>query len=194
MNRDIGSRRPETGGFLFGFIDHAARLIKVEHFKFDSGASVTSASYVPSAQRDYIINTEQQETGLHFLGVVHSHPDGLEQPSGPDEEAMEEIMRVNPTITLVVAPIINQVVRYVDFEPEHQLYLNDYETHKIGTFIKVKGHPYCRVHAVIGENRPVIRQSLPLPELSPEGVSALLLTLMFSSKQSRGCSSGFVQC
>lgn len=154
MVRHICSRSPEAGGFFFGYTEEDT--VYVVHFQYDANGATTGASYVPSEERDEIINSVQEQTGLYFLGVVHSHPDGIEQPSGPDSEAMEAIMDVNPTITMVVAPIINRRHNYNHGSlQEHQLPLGD--GHKIGTFIKFKGrnNHYCMARGVLGVERPV---------------------------------------
>ena len=76
MVEHICSLRPEAGGFLFG-PKPEGNIIYVDHFEYDVNGATTGASYVPSHERDEIINRVQDQTGLYFLGVVHSHPRGM---------------------------------------------------------------------------------------------------------------------
>ena len=74
----IGSRKPETGGALFG--PKNSNLISM--IAFDEAAHTTSVSYTPSKELIASIPEIEAAEGVEFKGIIHSHPRGVTQPSG----------------------------------------------------------------------------------------------------------------
>lgn len=91
----VGQRVPESGGALMG----PAGADLVTDFIFDSQASVTGASYVPSEWLQKAVNqAESSEGTLTLKGILHSHPGGMNMPSSTDLESFETYLRANSSL------------------------------------------------------------------------------------------------
>jgi len=101
--KTIGTRTPETGGALFG--PENSNL--VSSFVFDEKARTTAVTYTPST--DLIRRIPKIETGegVVFKGVIHSHPPGVDRPSGPDLSAFRRTLNTNPRLHSLITPIVN---------------------------------------------------------------------------------------
>ncbi len=77
----VGSKRAESGGFLFGYdYDHVLR-----RFVPDKKATTTSASYAIDADgMNPIIQKLWKKEQLQTKGIIHSHPPGSTKLSGAD--------------------------------------------------------------------------------------------------------------
>ncbi len=103
IRRNIASHAPERGGALLG----PRHTNLVSHFIFDPQAQTTAASYSPSKQLIERVKDEERTTGLSFKGIVHSHPNGMDQPSQADLFAFASNMNANPCMGSFIAPIIS---------------------------------------------------------------------------------------
>jgi len=104
IQSDIAAHPPERGGALLGPIGQPV----ITDFLLDTQAHTTGASYLPSPQLTEQVQSLEVQQNLEFKGVIHSHPGGLDRPSGPDEEGIAEGLRINPHIPYFVAPIITR--------------------------------------------------------------------------------------
>lgn len=78
----VGARPAESGGLLGG-----SRLTgAVTEFWFDSQAPTTAASYESDPGRDGPVLRAWNSGGVSWLGLCHSHPRSLVQPSSADLE------------------------------------------------------------------------------------------------------------
>ena len=98
----VGRHPAETGGALLG--SYAQSL--VTRFVFDPDATVTGASYVPSATLTDVVQEHERAEGLQFKGVVHSHPGALSNPSGPDHHSFGVGLATNRELGRYLAPIV----------------------------------------------------------------------------------------
>ena len=100
----IASHAPERGGALYGPKGYPF----VTHFEYDMEGETSAVSYVPSTR--LIINVPKVEmgTGLQFKGIIHSHPRGLTRPSSGDEQTVAAFFRLNPHISFMALPIVQQ--------------------------------------------------------------------------------------
>lgn len=138
---DIGLYPPERGGALLGPIGQAV----ITHFILDDQARTSGASYLPSPQLTQRVQQMELQQNLEFKGVIHSHPGGYDRPSGPDEEAMWEGLKINPHIPFFVAPIVTLVTPNQPLRP-HELALGQgkisfYAAYRQGNGVRVETLP-----------------------------------------------------
>jgi proteasome lid subunit RPN8/RPN11 len=89
IRRTVGSLGAETGGILAGNPDTG----QVTHFYFDRSASRSRVTYTVAADRINPVIGSWNKEDIHLMGVVHSHPRGIEQPSPADLELALRILR-----------------------------------------------------------------------------------------------------
>lgn len=89
----VAALPPETYGMLGGSLDEPFR---VTHFKFMPPRFVGSAAdasrvhiNIDADAVNYIVDFEWRPQGVEFLGLLHSHPPGMTQPSRGDPETRE---------------------------------------------------------------------------------------------------------
>ncbi|MBQ9016133.1 MAG: Mov34/MPN/PAD-1 family protein [Firmicutes bacterium] len=83
----IGSLPAETGGFL-----GSSNGNTIDHFYFDHTAETSAATYTPDISAVNRKLQEWDESGVHLIGNVHSHPEGYTHPSGADIKYAQRIM------------------------------------------------------------------------------------------------------
>ena len=105
IKRDIAAHRPERGGALYGI----KNIPLITHFEYDDAGKTSYASYVPSTQLIANVQRVERETGLQFKGIVHSHPRGLNHPSGGDEKTVQSFFRLNPHYSVIALPIVQEI-------------------------------------------------------------------------------------
>ena len=134
MYENIGRHRPERGGFLFGAYNASGNKVVISGFVLDKNGRTSSASYYPSEAATSIIRSFSDENMKSFVGLVHSHPRGLDRPSGPDMDAMNIMLEINRDMLFAVVPIIthDNVVR------NHEKLLSLHGGAKISFFIKTR--------------------------------------------------------
>ena len=104
IRMNIAAHQPERGGALFAF----PWTNWVVDFLYDVDALTTSSSYTPSEWLISEVQKIEREKGVHFVGVVHSHPGGADRPSGPDHEAFRSNLHHNPHLPAFLAPIVTR--------------------------------------------------------------------------------------
>ncbi len=142
INEYIANHPPERGGALLGPVGRPI----VTDVILDSQALTTGASYHPSLKLTEYVQQVEKSQPLEFKGVIHSHPSSLDRPSGPDEIAMEEGLKLNPHMPYFVAPIVT-MQRDGAPPPPHRgdrRQLSDYELPlglaKISFYIAYRSH------------------------------------------------------
>ncbi|WP_191090860.1 Mov34/MPN/PAD-1 family protein [Niallia endozanthoxylica] len=115
----IADLPPEQGGALLG--PRGSRLMT--QFVFDSKAHTTSATYNASRNLDQIVKKKEQEHGVVFKGIVHSHPGGYDSPSWMDVQTVEGSLHTNQHMEFFIAPIVT--VHYPNALANHELSLGD---------------------------------------------------------------------
>ncbi len=93
---------PERGGALLG----PPNVPVVTAFLLDPDAETSTASFVPSRQLTERVRKFESVSGLQLKGVLHSHPGGLDRPSGPDRVAVGKGLEANPHLANYVCPIV----------------------------------------------------------------------------------------
>jgi proteasome lid subunit RPN8/RPN11 len=100
----VGTLSPERGGILGGnpATGHVAR------FFFDARAESSNTTYSLDADRINPVIQAWNDNDIHLLGVLHSHPGGLEEPSTQDIEfAFRLLMRSdNAALQYFLIPIV----------------------------------------------------------------------------------------
>lgn len=97
--------QPERGGALYGPKMQRA----VTHFEYDKEGETSSVSYVPSLRLIENVKTVETQTGLQFKGIIHSHPRGFDRPSAGDLLAVQSFFRLNPHLSSMALPIVQQI-------------------------------------------------------------------------------------
>lgn len=105
IRRLIAEHPPERGGALYGVRGYPL----VTHFELDFEGETSSVSYKPSRALVDSVQRVERDTGLQFKGIIHSHPYGLSRPSGPDEQAVASFFQLNPHLSTMSLPIVQQV-------------------------------------------------------------------------------------
>jgi len=98
----VGATKAESGGILFGKEDDNI----IQEFHFDENAKVTRVTYEINVKSlNPIIKRKWDEEGLSVIGILHSHPHGISNPSMPDIEYFKKISEIMPREKLLV-PIV----------------------------------------------------------------------------------------
>ena len=113
----IASHPPERGGALLGPRGRPC----ISSLLLDDLAAASGASFVPSKELGALVRTHEAAGDVEFKGIVHSHPGGFDQLSGPDRAAIANGLRSNPHLTTYVAPIVT-MAPYGELLP-HELQL-----------------------------------------------------------------------
>ena len=103
IERHVAAHPAERGGAL---LDHLDLPGLISLFIPDPSAETTPVSYIRSDQLVELVHLLEQRSGYRYCGLVHSHPAGVESPSGPDERALENLLDVNPRLQAVAGPIV----------------------------------------------------------------------------------------
>lgn len=101
----IGQRPAETGALLCGQEDSGV----VSQAYFDTNGENSRAAYSPATA---IMNAKLRELnplGIRLKGFGHSHPVGINQPSGGDELYAASILDAIPDLPFMWMPIIHTV-------------------------------------------------------------------------------------
>lgn len=102
IRNDIALEDPERGGALYG----PRSFPLITHFEYDHDGLTSSTTYVPSSRLIANVPRIERETGLHFKGIVHSHPLGFTRPSGGDAKTVSSFFRLNPHFSTIALPIV----------------------------------------------------------------------------------------
>jgi len=97
----LGLLPAEKGGIIGG----SANIITT--FYFDLDALTDRAHYHPCIGKIASVIQEWTESGIQFLGIIHSHQQGDMRLSGSDISFAREIIRLNmPNVQFVYFPIV----------------------------------------------------------------------------------------
>jgi proteasome lid subunit RPN8/RPN11 len=106
IDRRLAAPNPEQGGALLRPVNARA----VTHFEWDRHAATTEVSYVPSEHLVRRVVELESSLDLRLVGVVHSHPNGLNRLSGPDLQVTAHLLQQNPHLGWVCMPVVTQIV------------------------------------------------------------------------------------
>ena len=99
----VGSCPPEAGGALLGIPNTNV----ITEYIADTDAVTSSMSFTPSLRLGERVNIKESEVGLSLFGILHSHPNNLDQPSSGDLISFQSSLDANPHIGSLVTPIVN---------------------------------------------------------------------------------------
>ncbi|MGL5065428.1 MAG: Mov34/MPN/PAD-1 family protein, partial [Microcoleus sp.] len=154
----IVNHPPERGGAILGPVGQPI----ITRFLLDEEAHTSGASYLPSPQLTQRVQQLEIQERLEFKGIIHSHPGGLDRPSGPDETAMLEGLNLNPHIPYFVAPIVTLQRSWGQLR-EHELPLG---RGKISCYVASRDRNYLRV------------ETLAVKEVCDRDLTQMLQTLL----------------
>jgi len=97
----IAAHEPERGGILLGPIG----IPVVSEFIPDPEAAATSTTYSPSRQVGARVDLATRGD-VEVKGIVHSHPGGMDHPSGGDRGSFASWMSRMPWIPFLITPIV----------------------------------------------------------------------------------------
>lgn len=103
IRHTIGKRPAETGGMLGGNLKTGL----ISHFHLDQTARCTTSAYEPDFSTIDAVLEGWNKAGIRLLGFPHSHPRGLNRPSGGDEFYAGGILEANPELPGLLIPIID---------------------------------------------------------------------------------------
>jgi len=134
----IGLFPPERGGFLLG--SYQQNKCVIEHFIHDSEASTSGCIFTPSPEATELVQHACQHSGLSFLGVIHSHPAGLDVPSGGDISAIASVLNHNGQMPFVLAPIISSRFNNSQLD-QHEMLFPQSQQIKLSFYAKRRNAP-----------------------------------------------------
>lgn len=97
----IGNRMPECGGVLGAGEDG----IITEYYFDETGRSEPDA-YIPDVEAINRVLEEWHERGIHMVGIVHSHREGVIAPSCGDIAYGMQILQALDTVDEFYLPIL----------------------------------------------------------------------------------------
>ena len=103
----IAAHPPERGGALLGFIGRPF----VTRFVFDDYARATQITYQPSRDLAQKVMEVEAHEDLELKGIIHSHPGGMDHPSGQDEYELRVGLEINTHMPFYLAPIVTRLIR-----------------------------------------------------------------------------------
>lgn len=92
---------------------------RVEALVSDEHAHTGAAHCRPSPEGELAIGVAEGDTGGRYIGILHSHPDGVPEPSGQDERAASDTMDLNPHLDTFFVGVVTSTRR--DVLPEHRI-------------------------------------------------------------------------
>jgi molybdopterin/thiamine biosynthesis adenylyltransferase/proteasome lid subunit RPN8/RPN11 len=108
VERDVAAHPPERGGALLGPVG----MPVITRFLYDAQAATSGATFKPSrGLQAQVARIEQQDRTVELKGILHSHPDGMDYPSGGDHYALADSLRGAPWLGRFVAPIVTHSTR-----------------------------------------------------------------------------------
>lgn len=102
IGNTIASHPPESGGALLGFVGRPL----VTRFVFDDYARTTHVTYKPSRELARRVQELEAHENLELKGIIHSHPSGMDYPSGQDERELKVGLEINTHMPFYLAPIV----------------------------------------------------------------------------------------
>ncbi|CAD5990437.1 Molybdopterin-synthase adenylyltransferase [Planktothrix tepida] len=116
IEQDIAIYPPERGGALLGPIGKPI----VTRFLFDGEAITSYTSYRPSRTLNQQVKQVELSENLELKGIIHSHPNGMDRPSGQDEYELKVGLELNPHMAFYLAPIVTTLQSHQHLR-EHEL-------------------------------------------------------------------------
>ena len=111
--------RPERGGALVGPIG----LPVVSQFIPDPDASTSGVTFSPSIELERKVLEITRSGELEMKGILHSHPNGMSDPSSGDQKAFTNKLRQMPWLGYFIAPIVTSCAARKGGAAAHQLLL-----------------------------------------------------------------------
>lgn len=101
IRRTIGCRKPEQGGIL-GSSDGK----HIDYYYFDKTADRSSASYTMDTKALNKVIHEWNDNNIQLVGIIHSHPQGINKPSYGDMETAKHIIETIDVQGKFFTPIV----------------------------------------------------------------------------------------
>lgn len=103
IDRQVAAHHPERGGALLGPVG----MPVVTRFVFDSQASTSRSTFQASRHLQAMVaHIERNDRDLELKGMLHSHPRGMNHPSGGDRIAFADSLRGAPWLGRYIVPIV----------------------------------------------------------------------------------------
>lgn len=80
--------------------------VLLSHWVADADADASGAHVRASAAGEAAVQAAEREHGLTYLGVVHSHPASVPEPSGQDGRALADLLALNPHIPVGLVGVV----------------------------------------------------------------------------------------
>lgn len=119
IKEDIGDKTPERGGALLG---EPGKQI-VSKFIYDSHAFTTSSTYSPSRKLNELVQKMEEDDGLEYKGIIHSHPGDFDHPSSQDVAELSTGLMLNGHMPFYLVPIVTMMTEKEVLE-SHELAIN----------------------------------------------------------------------
>jgi proteasome lid subunit RPN8/RPN11 len=124
VDRELAAQPPERLMHVLGTVRPDGSLIVIEGL-IDWEAEASSAHVRPSPEAENRIQRLERQQRLSYLGVIHSHPPSVPEPSHQDFVALQDLQRLNPhMLALLVGVVVQRNHSGSDPEPLHALKLD----------------------------------------------------------------------
>lgn len=160
IDTHLASPAPEQGGALLRPVNGRA----ITTFLHDEAAATTRVSYVPSAQLISNVARAEASLDLTLVGVIHSHPNGMNRLSGPDLDVTRHLLQINRHLGWVCMPVVTQLTDEVELGP-HEIAL----AHGRASFFLARLDRDDHLHVAT----PSTIRALPAGELAASAAVAL---------------------
>lgn len=84
--------------------------VLLSHWVADAHAEASGAHVRASTTGEAALQAVERGHGVRYLGVVHSHPTSVPEPSSQDERAAADLLRLNPHMPLALVGVVVSTV------------------------------------------------------------------------------------
>lgn len=105
---ELAQQLPERLLHLIGRM-HADGSLQITTMVVDDDAEASDVSVVASARAQDQINSVERKTGDSLLGIIHSHPRAVPEPSGQDAVAIADVLSINPVMQHALVGVVTDV-------------------------------------------------------------------------------------
>ena len=117
IEKRVAGRPPERGGVLLGFGSYIHAFLDDDHGDYSGGHWDVSSAVVDLCREAQLGNRGT------YVGQLHSHPDGMPDPSTQDRRLMLGALPANPHRQYLILPVVSRgrIDGNLSVDPGHQM-------------------------------------------------------------------------
>lgn len=105
VNEHLAAHPPERMLHALGRVRPDGAVL-LSHWVADADADASGAHVRASATGEAALQAMEREHGVTYLGVVHSHPTSVPEPSGQDSRAAADLLALNPHMPVALVGVV----------------------------------------------------------------------------------------